>query len=101
MTMTRPYLSRAGPRDMLYFQSPNLWVLHPFLPLVRRAHDADEAELGILYDARSASGTYGYACTVFLVNLLALPSTEAELFHLEKCVYDTFEELAGDGWVVD
>jgi hypothetical protein len=101
MTTTRTYLTRASPRDIRHFESPHLWVLHPFLPLIRRAHDADEPELGILYDARGASGTYGYACTVFLVKLLALPPTEAEFFRLPKCVYDNFEELAEDGWVVD
>jgi hypothetical protein len=27
--------------------------------------------------------------------------TEEELFALPRCVYDTVDELAGDGWAVD
>jgi hypothetical protein len=101
MTSTGAYRRRAGPKDMAYFQNPHLWQLYPFLPLIRRASDDQEAELGILYDARGATGTFGYACTVFLVNLYGIPTTEADLFSLPKYVYDTFDELANDGWVVD
>jgi hypothetical protein len=101
MTSTGAYRRRAGPKDMAYFQSPHLWQLYPFLPLIRRVSDDQEPELGILYDARGATGTFGYACTVFLVCLYGIPATEADLFRLPKCVYDSFDELADAGWVVD
>lgn len=54
-----------------------------------------------MYDAVHVSGTYGFSTTVFLINLLLLPRTEVELFALPHCMYDTPEELAADGWVVD
>ncbi len=53
-----------------------------------------EDQLGLLYDAKGASGTYGHNCTVYLVNLFELPPTEAEFLLLPRCVYDTFAELA-------
>jgi hypothetical protein len=101
MSATGAYRRRATARDFLFFQNPHLWVWHPFLPLTRRAEGSDERQCGILYDARGSSGTYGHACTVFLSNLFFLPDTEAELFALPRCVYDSFDELADDGWQVD
>ena len=92
---------RATGRDMHFFQNPQLWPCRPFLPLTRQSVKNGLPELGVLYDARGTSGTYGHACTVFLTNLLMLPPTEAEFLSLPKCVYDTFDELADDGWVVD
>jgi hypothetical protein len=38
---------------------------------------------------------------VFLTNLFMLPPTEAELFALPRCVYDTAEEMAQAGWITD
>jgi hypothetical protein len=58
-------------------------------------------EMGVMYDAVHASGTYGYSTTVFLGNIFLLPRTEVALFDLPRQVYDTPEELAADGWVVD
>jgi hypothetical protein len=101
MPTTGAYVRRATARDLHFFQNPHLWPHRPFLPLTRRETDNGLPQLGVLYDARGASGTYGHACTVFLTNLLSLPPTEAEFFALPKCVYDTFDELADDGWVVD
>jgi hypothetical protein len=100
--MTEPPTARrhATARDLYYFGHPDFWPLRPFLP-VRRARDAEPDQLGLLYDARGASGTYGHNCTVFLVNIFELPPTEAAFFQLPRCVYDTFNALADDGWVVD
>ncbi len=91
---------RATARDLYYFCHPDVWPLRPFLP-VRRTCAGREDQLGLLYDASSTSGIYGYNCTVFLINLLELPPTEAEFLKLPRCVYDTFAELADAGWVVD
>ena len=101
MTTTRRYLRRATARDLRFFQNPQLWPQYPWLPLTRQPIDSDKRELGVLYDARGISGIYGYSATVFLANVCLLPQTEAEFLALPKCVYDTFEELADDGWTVD
>ena len=58
-------------------------------------------EMGVLYDAVHSSGKYGLSSTVFVTNLYLLPRTEAEFLALPHHVYDTVEELAADGWVVD
>jgi hypothetical protein len=82
-------------------RDPQLWSKWPFLPVVRPSPAGGQTQLGVLYDARNVSGTYGYSATVFLVNLYLLPPTEEELLAAPKCVYDTAEELAADGWSVD
>jgi len=86
---------------LLYFETPRLWPRYPFLPVIRQLADSAVPECGLLYDARGASGIFGYSSTVFLVNLALVPATEAEFLALPKSVYDTFEDLADDGWVVD
>jgi hypothetical protein len=91
---------RATVRDLLYFTHPHLWPHYPFLPVARRVRDGSTAQCGVLYDACGVSGTYGYGATVFLVNLFVLPRTEAGLLARPKCMYDTIEELADDGWVL-
>jgi hypothetical protein len=101
MNKTTRYCRQATARDLLFFHTPALWPQRPFLPLVRRSKDGGEQELGLLFDARGMSGTYGYSATVFLANLLEIPSNEAEFLALPKIVYDTPEELADDGWQVD
>jgi hypothetical protein len=95
------YRRQAGARDLLYFATPRLWHHYPFLPVIRRPAGSREIEYGVLYDAGGVSGTYGYRCTVFLTNLFTLPRTEAGLFARPRHVYDSFEDLANDGWVVD
>jgi hypothetical protein len=92
---------RAGPRDLAFLGSPDLWPLWPFLPLTRPTPGSDEKQLGVLYDARGCSGRFGYSSTVFLTNLYALPGREADLLTLAHLTYDSFDELADDGWIVD
>jgi len=82
-------------------QNPQLWSKWPFLPLIRPSPTGEEPQLGVLYEAREVSGTYGFSATVFLVNLFMLPPTEAQLFGSPKCVYDTLDELLTAGWTVD
>src|SRR4051812_47335515 len=101
MTETREYRRRATARDLLFFRTPALWPLRPFLPVVRRPADQPEPELGVMYDARGVARLYGFSSAVFLGNLFHLPATEAELLALLRCVYDSAEELAADGWTVD
>jgi hypothetical protein len=71
----------------------------PVLPVVRRT--AEVLQFGLLFDARGASGAYGYSATVFRTNLFVLPATPAALLVLPKEVYDTAEEVYAAGWRVD
>ena len=101
MSASKRFQRLAGPRDFLFFQTPSLWPVYPYLPVVRRHRGRAEPELGLLYDAKGKSGTLGYSSTVFLTNLFFVPETEAELFAGPRCVYDSFDDLAKDGWTVD
>jgi hypothetical protein len=101
MKPNKPPLRQATARDLLMFAHPENWPLRPFLPLRRARDNSKDYELGLLYDACGTSGTYGYRCTVFLTNLFDLPPTEPEFLELPRLVYDTFDEMADDGWVVD
>jgi hypothetical protein len=101
MAITRFFPRRATMRDLTFLSTPSLWSQYPFLPVIRRSTVGDCQQLGVLYDAVSASGRYGYSATVFLTNIFTLPQTEAELFALPRIVYDTLEELVDDGWVID
>src|SRR5262249_43048919 len=92
---------RATARDLAFLRTPRRWPRYPFLPLVRRAGDRDLPEGGLRYDAAGVSGRTGYRCTVFLVNLLAVPPSGAARLARPRRVDDTFAELAEDGWVVD
>ncbi len=92
---------RAGPRDLALFAAPDRWPRWPFLPLVRQLLSQEEPEQGILYDARGHANLYGHASTVFLTNVFFIPASQAEFLALPRHVYDTFDELADAGWVVD
>jgi hypothetical protein len=85
----------------LYFEKPQLWRWYPFLPVARWTVPGAAPQCGILYDARGVSGLYGYSSTVFLANVFALPRTEAALLARPRYVYDSPDELANAGWVVD
>ena len=64
-------------RNLHYMAMPRLWPHWPFLPLVRRRSGCKD-ELGLMYDARGASGLYGFSATVFLSNYFFVPAAEAE-----------------------
>ena len=91
---------KAGPRDLFFVTHPEHWPAWPYLPVVRRRPGAEE-ECGLLYDARGVSGRLGYSATVFVCNLFLVPRDEAEFLALPRETYDTPEEVAAAGWVVD
>jgi hypothetical protein len=95
------YRRRATARDFRFFADPRLWPVYPFLPLTRRTDDNADFECGLLYDAYGVSGTTGFRSTVFLNNLFTLPPTEAQLLAGPRRSYESFDELADDGWSVD
>ena len=101
MKTTRRWVRRATARDMHFFLNPNLWRCYPFLPVTRQAIDDPDKQLGVLFDARGLAGIYGYSSTVFLTNLFSMPRTTPRFLALPKYVYDSFDELASDGWIVD
>lgn len=101
MNTSATYRRQATARDFQHFENPSLWPPYPFLPLIRRVADGDDPQAGVLYDARGMTGKYGYTCTVFLRTLFTLPSTETELLSGPRITYDSFDELADDGWIVD
>ena len=59
-------------RRVALLAAPQRWPPWPFLPVVR-AGEGGSLQLGVVYDARGATGTYGFSATVFLVNLFLLP----------------------------
>jgi hypothetical protein len=87
-------------RNLVFFRTPKLWDVWPFLPVMRR-RPGSEMECGLLYDAKEQSGLLGYSATVFVCNLFLLPRTLDEFIALPKEVYDTPEEVYDAGWRVD
>jgi hypothetical protein len=90
----------ATARDLLFYRTPRLWPLWPFLPVVRRKAGR-EVECGVVYDCWTVARRGGYSATVFLTNVLDLPPTEDEFLALPHETFDTPEELAAAGWVLD
>jgi hypothetical protein len=88
-------------RDRVLFRTPTLWRYWPYLSVLRPHPSGQGQELGVLYDARRASGRYGFSATVFVTNLFLLPPTEEALFALPRHVYDTAEEMIDAGWTAD
>jgi hypothetical protein len=99
--MSDPGPPLEGPvRDLFFFQNPRLWVVWPYLPVIRHKPDEDD-DVGVLYDFAHTSGRTGYRCTVILTNLFHVPDIEEELLALPKEVFDSFEEVRAAGWCVD
>jgi hypothetical protein len=88
----------AQRRTVWFIGTPALWPAWPFLPLVRRSNG--HLELGVMIDSRSL-GLTGRSATVFLTNLLELPATLNEFLGLPRETFDTAEEIAASGWLVD
>ena len=87
-------------RNLVFFRTPSLWHVWPFLPVMRRRPGREE-ECGLLYDAKGQSNLMGYSATVFLCNLFLLPPTLEEFLKLPREVHDTPEEVYDAGWRVD
>lgn len=91
---------KAEPRDLFFFANPKTWPTWPFLAVIRR-HSNGETDYGVLYDCLRINGRTGYSATVFLTNIFQMPPTETEFLCLPREVFDTPEEIAAAGWVVD
>ena len=91
-------------REMM--RHPERWPRYPFLALInpqRRGPDG-WPQLGLLYDARGASGKDGLQTTVYLVNLLSIGTsitTEAQFLAQPHETCGSFEEILAAGWRVD
>jgi hypothetical protein len=83
-------------RNLVFFRTPSLWQVWPFLPVMRR-RPGQEMECGLLYDAKTQSGLLGYSATVFVCNLFLLSPTLEEFLALPKEVYDTPDEVYDAG----
>jgi len=90
--------SRLRDRAVLFLSTPALWPSWPFLPVVRRCNGREE--LGVVFDSLAA-GLTGYSATVFLANIFSLPRTFEEFLALAKETFDSREELAAAGWLID
>jgi len=95
-----PVPRKANARDLLYLSTPQLWGTWPFLPVIRHRPNGD-FDCGVLYDAKGSSGKLGLSATVYLENLFTMPDKEEEFLALPHETYDTPEEMAAAGWVVD
>src|SRR4051812_22007198 len=91
---------KAVRRDLLILGHPELWPRWPFLPVVRRPPGA-AAEYGVVVDLYHLAGLTGFGAAVFRTNLFTLPPTLAGLVAMPRETFDTVEELAAAGWVVD
>lgn len=91
-------LTAAGRRTVLFIGMSALWPAWPFLPVVRRSRGT--LELGVMIDSRSL-GLTGRSSTVFLGNLLDLPATLTDFLALPHETFDSAEEVASAGWLVD
>lgn len=89
----------ARERTVLFLSAPALWPHWPFLPVVRRRPDRAE-ELGVVFDARAARLT-GRSATVYFANLFLLPPDLPAFLALPHETFDTAEEVADAGWLVD
>ena len=94
-----PSGASARDRTVLFLTTPALWPTWPFLPMIRQTSDG--LDLGVVFDAWHACGLPGYSATVFRTNLLTLPSTFEQFLALPKEVFDSAEEVADAGWLVD
>jgi hypothetical protein len=91
-------MAAAANRTVLFLGTPALWPAWPFLPLVRR--NRGTLELGVMIDSLSL-GITGRSSTVYLANLLDLPGTLTEFLALPHETFDSAEEVASAGWLVD
>jgi hypothetical protein len=87
-------------RNLLFFATPSLWPIWPYLPLVRR-RPGQEEEYGVLVDVMKLFEVPGHSSTVFLSILFLMPADLDQMLELPKEVYDTPDEIFAAGWRVD
>lgn len=100
MPLPMPKPRKATERDLLFFATPVLWPVWPYLPLIRHRPNGD-FDCGLLYDGKGCSGRSGFGTTVFLSNFFEMPDNEAQFLALPHETYASYEEMAEAGWVVD
>ena len=91
-------VARARDRTLLFLANSALWPAWPFLPVVRRCRGREE--LGVVFDPRAAGRT-GDPATVYCANLFLLPPALPAFLALPHEAFDTAEQLAEAGWLVD
>jgi hypothetical protein len=87
-------------RNILFFTSPHLWPVYPFLPLTRHSKPS-ELKCGLLFDLKGIYDLYGFSSTVWICNFFTVPQCLNQFLSLPRFVYDTAEELFDSGWRVD
>lgn len=100
MNSTTTCRRRAGPDDLRLLANPRFWPQWPFLPVLRLPEEGPP-EIGLLYDAHGSSGKAGYETTVFRAYVTDYLLGESKFLKLPRHIYDSIEELADDGWLVD
>jgi hypothetical protein len=98
VTFTPP--PRSPQRDLHFLGNPDLWVMWPFMPVIRFSPDG-RIDYGVLFDAQKVCNITGYRCTVFLTNVFSVPRRLDQFLTLPREVFDTFDELIAAGWRVD
>ena len=101
MPIARFFPRRATMRDLMFVSTPSLWSLHPYLPVIRRSAAGDHQQLRRRLRRPRRNRPVRILINGPARNLFAMPETEAELLALPKIVYDTYDELLDDGWVID
>jgi len=86
--------------NLLFFTSPHLWSVWPFLPLVRRLPGKEE-EYGLLFDTKKTMKHWACLPRSSFATCFWMPPTVEEFLALPKETYDTPEEIADAGWLID
>jgi hypothetical protein len=89
----------ARARTLYLLTNRQEWNCWPFLPVIRRSSGSEE--FGVVFDCLRAGGPAGFSCAVWKVNLFMMPPQMEQFLMLPKEVFDTPDELADAGWVVD
>ena len=71
------------------------------MPLIRHQMGNDDYECGLLFDVFHVDGRTGFSATVFVANVLLLPTTVEDFLKLPHEHYDTVEDIYLAGWRVD
>lgn len=97
---TTSFLRRAGPNEQRLFANPTIWPQWPYLPVLRLQTD-ERPEFGLLYDAEGYSDKSGHQTTVFCATPADIALQESRFLKLPRHIYESVDELAAAGWIVD